>query len=58
MTFITNTTTTFQDAQYDAFARIRMSQPYTLFQVSHNVDVGCVTTPRNDVISQKLTNGG
>jgi|688.fasta_scaffold305982_2 hypothetical protein len=58
MTFITNTTTTFQDSQYDAFARIRMSQPHTLFQVSHNVNVGSSSTPRNDVISQKLTGGG
>jgi hypothetical protein len=58
MTFITNTTTTFQDSQYDAFARIRMSQPYTLFQVSHNVAIGGALTPRSDVISQKITGGG
>lgn len=44
--------TTFPDPYFDAFARLRVSYPYTLFQSSHNVDL------RNYAIASKTTNNG
>lgn len=46
-----NQTVSFPEASYDAFARIRTSSPYTLFQVSHN------TGKQMHDISEKLEGG-
>jgi hypothetical protein len=47
-----NQVVSFPDESYDAFARLRVSNPYTLFQVSHNSD------KQHHYVCEKLTTNG
>lgn len=42
----------YPDEMYDAFSRLRVSGPTTIFEVSHNTD------KRSHIISEKTTSGG
>ena len=42
----------YPDEMYDAFSRLRVSSPTTIFEVSHN------NSKRPDIISEKTTSGG
>ena len=42
----------FDDNAYDAFHRVRVSNPFTIFQVSHNMG------KQPMIMTEKLTNGG
>ena len=52
MTFTNDRIVRYKDASYDAFSRLRTSNPYTLFQVSHNTNI------RSHQIASKTANGG